>query len=175
MQQHPWANKTPEERAAIARKGKETYRRRREEEMAKEEEAKKRAFELRYKIDELESRLATAETMKLASTVAMTLTGKTLLREKEIVDAAVPYVKATGIYFLIHLKKVVYVGQSLNVFSRMNDHAKSKSFDSFAYIPCSSLLLDKLESLYIHVLRPPLNGEIGGRKIAPLSLDEVLY
>lgn len=169
-----WATKTPEERAAIAKKAKDTLRRNKEEERRREEEVQQRALELRYQIDQLQAKLDTLQKMEIASSVAMHLTNKTLLHEEEIVNAAVPYVKATGVYFLVNKQKIVYVGQSNNIFNRLGSHAASKEFESFAYVPCKAELLDKLESLYIHLFRPPLNGDIGGRKVAPLSLEEVL-
>lgn len=168
-----WATKTPEERAAIAKKSKDTLRRNKEKERRKEEEVQRRALEFRYQIDQLQAKLNTLQKMEIASSVAMNLTNKALLHEEEIVNAAVPYVKAIGVYFLVNKQKIVYVGQSNNIFNRLGSHAASKEFESFAYIPCKAELLDKLESLYIHLFRPPLNGEIGGRKIAPLSFEEI--
>jgi hypothetical protein len=86
-----------------------------------------------------------------------------------------PAVSACGIYFLIDEKKVVYVGQSVNVFSRVFAHLGSKNFDSYVYLPCEKEKLDKLESLYIHFLSPPLNGNTpAGNKLAPLTLDSLL-
>ena len=90
-------------------------------------------------------------------------------------EHAVPIDTACGIYFLISEKRIVYVGQSTNVFSRVYTHMQTKQFDSYVYMPCEKDMLDKLESLYIHFLTPELNGNFhNGNKIAPLSLNEIL-
>jgi hypothetical protein len=59
------------------------------------------------------------------------------------------------------------------VYARISQH-HDKLFDSFAFIPCEKNLLDSLESLYIHVLRPSLNGNMHGGKQAPLSLNKLI-
>lgn len=87
-----------------------------------------------------------------------------------------------GVYFLFKGDDVVYVGQSVNVFSRVASHKSgSKDFDGFTYVQCDKRHLDFLESLYIHALRPRLNGSVGGtykakdgRKTAPFNLLQVL-
>jgi hypothetical protein len=102
------------------------------------------------------------------------LTGATLLSELEIVDASNAWSSVVGIYFLVKGTKVVYVGQSLNVHRRISDH-RDKDFDRYAVIQCPSAMLDKLESLYIHTLRPILNGEYApGMKLAPLRINKLL-
>ena len=104
---------------------------------------------------------------------------KNLYSEQEIVASSRLYSdldRACGVYFLIDRGEVVYVGQSVNVFSRMREHSKSKKFDSYVYINCSKGDLDILESLYIHVLRPPLQGRSshGDSLAAPISLSRLL-
>ncbi len=76
---------------------------------------------------------------------------------------------------LVKGDRVVYVGQSINVFARISGH-HIKDFESFAFIPCNQTILDRLESLYIHILRPPLNGKIDGgeRMLAPLNLLDAI-
>lgn len=91
----------------------------------------------------------------------------------EIVASSAPWSNVCGIYFLIRGKEVVYVGQSIEVHSRICKH--KKEFDSYAYIECDRKMLDRLESLYIHVLRPALNGIYSnGRAASPLRLDQLL-
>ena len=104
---------------------------------------------------------------------------KNLYSEQEIVNSSRLYgdlESVCGVYFLIDRGEVVYVGQSVNVFSRMREHSKSKKFDSYVYINCSKGDLDILESLYIHVLRPPLQGRSsqGDSLAAPISLSRLL-
>ena len=103
------------------------------------------------------------------------LTTNSLLREDEIIVHAIPVENSCGVYFLVHKKRIVYVGQSTNVFSRIVTHTQSKTFDSYVFMPCEKKMLDKLESLYIHFLLPPLNGNLNnGYKIAPLPLTALL-
>ena len=166
-------NKTQEERKAIAAKGVATRQkniRKRKERAVAYMDARD---SLKCEIKELEAKLDSMKRLELANKTALTLTGKTLLREDEIVNAANTWKLATGVYFLIDGDKVVYVGQSVNVYARISQH-HDKLFDSFAFIPCKKNLLDSLESLYIHVLRPSLNGNMHGGKQTPLSLNKLM-
>jgi len=164
---------TPEERKAIAAKAVATrqknIRERKERELADIE----LRDSLKCEIRELEAKLDGMKKLELVNKTALTLTGKTLLRESEIVNAANEWELATGVYFLIDGDKVVYVGQSVNVYARIASH-HDKVFERFAFIPCKRDVLDSLESLYIHTLRPPLNADMHGRKQAPMSLDKLL-
>ena len=104
----------------------------------------------------------------------------TLMYESEIVSASGEVQFICGVYFLVHDGRVVYVGQSVNVIARIAQHiADGKKFSRMAYVPCNRENLDVLESLYIHLLRPPLNGvQINGKykdqKCAPLPLQSLL-
>ena len=172
-------DKTPEERKAIAAKSVATrlanIAKRKAEDAAYEQQAK----ELKYGIKKLEEEFncLTKEVqreVKFGEAVRR-LTSDVLLREHEIVEHAVPLHTACGIYFLIFEKKIVYVGQSTNVFSRIFSHVQLKKFDSYVYMPCEKYMLNKLESLYIHFLSPPLNGNLhSGSKVAPLPLNALL-
>ena len=104
------------------------------------------------------------------------LDGKYILREDEIVAGALPYQPLCGVYFLVHESRVVYVGQSINVLLRVQDHKKSgKTFDSYAFIRCPQEYLDVVESLYMHLLRPELNHSLKQGDLAvPLQLGELL-
>lgn len=110
--------------------------------------------------------------------VSTALTGKTLLKESEIVAGSLPRMENTsGVYFLVKGKRVRYVGQSINVPSRITQHTE-KDFDRIAVIECPRAGLDILESLYIHALRPPDNGGAGytgvTRVCAPIALDVLM-
>jgi hypothetical protein len=173
MTYHP-QNKTPEERKAISAKGVAT----RQKNIREREAQRLLDIELRdslkCEIKELEAKLNSLKRHELVNKTALTLTGKTLLREDEIISAANPWQLATGVYFLIDGDRVVYVGQSTNVYSRIECH-HDKAFERFAFIPCDRKILDSLESLYIHVLRPALNGTyVHGTKHAPMSLDKLI-
>jgi hypothetical protein len=165
--------RTPEERKAISAKGVATRQRNIREREAQRLLDIERRDVLKCEIKELELKRGILERHELSNKTALTLTNKVLLSEAEIVSAANPWELATGIYFLIYGDKVIYVGQSVNVYARISQH-HDKLFDSFAFIPCEKNLLDSLESLYIHVLRPSLNGNMHGGKQAPLSLNKLI-
>lgn len=171
---YPSQNKTPEERRASAAKGVATRRARREAKEAARLDALKYADGLREKISVLESRLAALERHEVMSAISQGLTRKAMLRDDEIAKAALPWKKASGIYFLLDGNEVVYIGQAVNVYSRIGQHA-NKRFDRFTFIPCAADALNVLESLYIHCLRPRLNGsQSSGAKCAPIALDALI-
>lgn len=166
-------SRTPEERKALAAKSVATRQkniRERNERAVADMEARD---SLKCEIKELQAKLDGLKKLELVNKAALTLTSKTLLREEEIVNAANTWELATGVYFLINSGKVVYVGQSVNVYARIASH-HDKAFDSFAFIPCDKKILDSLESLYIHTLRPALNGDSHGVKHAPIALDKLI-
>ena len=67
----------------------------------------------------------------------------------------------TGIYFLLDNEKVVYVGQTLSISSRIYDHHKSsKKFNRFAWVRCKPELLNDWEGYYIGTFLPKYNGGI---------------
>ena len=166
-------NKTPEERKAISAKGVATRQKNKREREAQRLLDIERRDALKCEIKELELKRRVLERHELSDKTALTLTSKVLLSEAEIVGAANSWELATGVYFLVGGDKVVYVGQSVNVYARIAYHT-DKVFDSFAFIPCDKDMLNSLESLYIHVLRPPLNGDMHGGKQAPLSLNKLI-
>ena len=77
------------------------------------------------------------------------LTGKRLLLEREVVLGARKPEHKIGVYFLVRGNSVVYVGQSINILRRVEEHRRTKAFDSFAYIICDKAELNILESLYM--------------------------
>lgn len=171
---HPMQNKSPEERRAIAAKSHATRRARAEAMAVARKEAKVYAGGLREEIASLETRLAALRRMEAMNTRSVALTGKALLRAEEIAAAARPWQTETGVYFLLDGTEVVYVGQAVNIYARIAQHS-DKQFDRYAFVPCPREMLDKLESLYIHCLRPPLNGnQVDGAKCAPLSIEALI-
>lgn len=64
-----------------------------------------------------------------------------------------------GVYFLIERNKVVYVGQSTDVFVRVRRHYKDpkKLFDKWAYIVVDPDELIRVEREYIDLFQPYLN------------------
>lgn len=129
---------------------------------------------LKRERDGIKQQIVSAKADVAIIDAAVVLTGRTLLQEHEIVSAKNPWKSGSGIYFLIKDNRVVYVGQSVSVHSRIGGH-KDKDFDHYAYILCGKEILDALESLYIHVLRPPLNGlDNSGKPVAPMRLSDIL-
>lgn len=127
-------------------------------------------------LDEIENYRHQLMTMKTGAQLSMA----TLLNEDEIVAVAEGVELKCGVYFLVKDWHVVYVGQSVNVLSRVAQHLGHKDFDKFAYLPCKPEELDLIESLYIHTLRPEQNGRRGFRSAtrdephAPLSLEQLM-
>ena len=64
-----------------------------------------------------------------------------------------------GVYFLTHKDTVVYVGQSIDILNRIQQHRRSddKIFDSFYYDECSIDELDLIEKDFIESYKPPFN------------------
>jgi hypothetical protein len=169
----PMQLKTPEERKASAAKGVATRRAKKEKREADREEALIYANGLKATIANLEFRLAALQHEEKMNVISCQLTNRALLSQDEIVKTAIPWEQSSGVYFLIAGDQIVYVGQSVNVYSRIAQH--SKLFDRYAYIPCSVDVMDRLESLYIHCFRPPLNGNMNSvEKNAPIRLDKLL-
>jgi hypothetical protein len=108
--------------------------------------------------------------------VGAALAGNKIFSIVEILRAAQPLpALASGVYFLIDKTRVVYVGQSIKVIARVLEHVGSKRFNQFTFIPCAVDDLDRIESLYIHMLRPPLNASAGnGAMRAPIQLQRLL-
>ena len=127
-------------------------------------------------IDALERKLEGLKKTEVMAVMAVSLTGYTMLAEDKIVAVSAPLPTLSGVYFLIHQGKIVYIGQSVCVPQRIAEHQRSgKEFDSCAYVVCEQDALDLLESMYIHVYQPKLNGDSPYHgKHAPYSLTEIL-
>jgi hypothetical protein len=63
-----------------------------------------------------------------------------------------------GVYFLKKGSKIVYIGQSVNVYSRVAQHRGVKDFDSVDFLPCARESLDDLEGFFIRLICPGQNG-----------------
>ena len=167
------ALKTPEERKAIAQKGVATRKANRERLGHEHADAVRFGDCLHQQLAALEARLATLTRHEKIGGAALGLTNRALLTAEQIVAGAMPWEANSGVYFLVQDIEIVYVGQSRNVGARVSDH-KDKTFNRYAFVPCSLAMLDQVESLYIHLLRPKLNGNKNDReKAAPLRLDQL--
>lgn len=67
---------------------------------------------------------------------------------KQLPDITFDFKNRTGIYFLFKDGELIYIGKSVNVFSRISDHYNHKNFDSFKVLPCKEEELEGLESKY---------------------------
>jgi hypothetical protein len=67
-----------------------------------------------------------------------------------------------GIYFLLLAEKLVYIGQSKNVATRVGSHAKEKHFNRVLYLAWPSFDLDRVEGALIRAFAPELNGRVYG-------------
>ena len=103
--------------------------------------------------------------------ISLAISGKHMLTQKEIVKAAQPFDENNncGVYFLVAKGRVTYVGQSVNVPTRVQTHKRYKEFDSYCFIPCEKDDLNVLESLYIHAFSPKDQGRSAdGSVLAPI-------
>lgn len=73
----------------------------------------------------------------------------------------------SGVYFLCHKGEVVYVGQSVNVLSRVGQHFGHKTFDSVFFVRIPKTDLDFVEGTFIRTLEPKYNKDKTGRIVAP--------
>jgi excinuclease UvrABC nuclease subunit len=78
-----------------------------------------------------------------------------------VVDAAkpVPDLKRQGIYFLVNQDdEIEYVGQTVNLFSRLQTHERLKSYHKVSFLPVKDAkLLNVIEMHYIEYFNPRLN------------------
>ncbi len=167
--------KTVEQRKAIAAKGVETRRKNKALREVQEQLKRDKRDHLLVEIEALTKERNDLLLHEHFGELISTIGNKSLLRESEIVQQSSKWGGVSGVYFLIKQDRIVYVGQSVNVFARIGTHQTDKDFDSIAWLPCDKGVLDKLESIYIHTLQPPLNGRLNNGYInAPLALDTLL-
>lgn len=145
-------------------------------EREREEKVKFDLEKAREELASLNQKIESAKHSLGMNRLSHALTSKVLLTESEIIEGGQQFSSQSGVYFLIRDGRVVYVGQSVNIHSRIATHIKDKEFDSFSFIPFPRWELDVAESLYIHALRPEINGRIGGgpRMLAPLAFDDMV-
>ncbi len=86
--------------------------------------------------------------------------GSALPGTDDILAAQAPNQPISGIYFLIEGDEIVYVGQSIDVHSRLITHRQQKQFSHFSYIEVPPELLDIVERAYISRFKPRLNRAV---------------
>lgn len=92
----------------------------------------------------------------------------------EILEKSVRYKAKRGIYFLIRNLEIVYVGQSINIPSRIQTHLNegSKKFDRVSYVYLEHEDLDYFETAYILKFRPYYNKSVNGSLCCPMPIKE---
>lgn len=95
----------------------------------------------------------------------MTPTEPELSPAAAIIGAAIPLEPAkVGIYFLVQAEQIVYVGQSIDVDSRIRQHRRGHmQFDHWAWLECAPEVLDRLERAYIDAFMPRHNNDMETR------------
>jgi hypothetical protein len=85
-----------------------------------------------------------------------------------------PETATSGVYFLFNGTILNYIGQSSNVFTRVEIHRKAKSiaFDSWRFIPVPISDLDYVEAAYIRAHSPPHNRGIRKRPVIEMVVTE---
>ena len=80
-----------------------------------------------------------------------------------------------GVYFLFKSDECVYIGQSVNIMSRIATHAEQKEFCSYAYLEFPRDKLNEMETLYILTYKPKLNLSSNGYYCVPCSDTRLRY
>jgi len=82
-----------------------------------------------------------------------------VLSKDEILKRSNPFKRICGIYFLISANKIVYIGQSVDIYSRVAGHKKEgkKRFSRMAYIEASVEKIGGLEMAYKSEYKPKYN------------------
>jgi hypothetical protein len=81
----------------------------------------------------------------------------------------------SGIYFLCKSNRVVYVGQSTNICSRIIQHMVSKKFDRVFMLPCPRRSLNSIEAFFINRIKPELNKGSPSSDREYLVSDDVMF
>ena len=88
------------------------------------------------------------------------------LEKEEIIKAATPFSPPRcGIYFFVLDNEIVYIGQSMNVENRMQQHMRSKWYKDaikdggmrITFLPAKREDLDLVESFYVDFFKPKGN------------------
>lgn len=102
-----------------------------------------------------------------------------MLNKNEILDKSKNNLSLIGIYFLIKNNKIVYVGQSVNIFKRIADHIRSEKmdFDSYSFENYPKKNLNLIEAEYIIKFEPKLNSYMlpKNSKYAPINSTRKKY
>jgi len=73
--------------------------------------------------------------------------------------------KYIGIYFLFYKEELIYIGQSVNILARIEQHKKDKVFDTFCFKRVDKRRLDSVEKECIQYYMPKLNDIHNSNKV----------
>ena len=131
---------------------------------------------LERRIKDLKEDIEKLEQQKLFSKYSVAITNKSMVSIENVLENAISYDQTCGIYFLVKDSEILYVGQSVCVFTRIRTHENGGriKFNRIAWVECNKEHLDILESLYIHMFKPSMNGSSShDGKQAPLSMEQI--
>jgi len=77
----------------------------------------------------------------------------------------------TGIYFLLSGDRIIYIGQSINIFNRMFTHHIINKTDRIRFIRCNKKRLNEYEMRWIRKFRPKFNS-MGLKPDKPIVLRD---
>lgn len=82
-----------------------------------------------------------------------------LLNLQELISSKLPYqdLRICGVYFLFDLKELVYIGSSEDCTTRLRNHEKDKTFDSYFIIEMAPVYIRDVERKYINEFNPWYN------------------
>jgi hypothetical protein len=89
---------------------------------------------------------------------------------EDVISHSQEWAALSAVYFLIRDGRVAYVGQSINVHQRLDEHRKKKSYDRFFILPCDVEHLRSLELFYIKEFRPEDNMDTASMSMRRLKL-----
>ena len=73
-----------------------------------------------------------------------------------------------AIYALFKDEKIVYIGQSINAYSRIGSHNKDKDFDHFRIMPCLKRRMNNWEEMLIQRYKPKYNKQGLKKSFTPM-------
>lgn len=89
---------------------------------------------------------------------------------EDVIYRSQEWTALSAVYFLIKDGRVAYVGQSINVHQRLDEHRKKKSYDRFFILPCDVERLRSLELFYIKEFKPEYNMDTASMSMRRLKI-----
>ena len=73
-----------------------------------------------------------------------------------------------AVYALFKDEQIVYIGQSINAYSRIGSHNKDKDFDHFRIMPCLKHRMNNWEEMLIQRYKPKYNKQGLKKSFTPI-------